>query len=231
MAKDYYLILGVRDDASLDEIKSAYRREAKRRHPDCSGEGCEPFLDLQEAYEVLGDPGRRQAYDDRRAREERRRQSESRSRPEPIRRRPPPTEPLVPERRSRGSGPAFESTLSSLMAELLGQTRRAPGRRWVASGAEEVHLDVLVSREEARYGGRVRAWIPVQAPCPACGGHGGTYFFACQHCLGEGAIVQERPVDILFPGDLADGLEGRVSLRRPGMRDLSLVLHFRVDPR
>jgi hypothetical protein len=44
-------------------------------------------------------------------------------------------------------------------------------------------------------------------------------------------VVEERAVDILFPGGLADGCEGRVSLRRPGMRDLSLVLHFRVDRR
>ena len=59
MANDYYLILGIGDDASQDEIKSAYRREAKRLHPDCSDEGCEPFLDLHEAYEVLGDPEQR----------------------------------------------------------------------------------------------------------------------------------------------------------------------------
>jgi hypothetical protein len=44
-------------------------------------------------------------------------------------------------------------------------------------------------------------------------------------------VLEERAMDILFPGGIADGFEGRVSLRRPGMRDLSLVLHFRVDPR
>jgi curved DNA-binding protein CbpA len=77
MAKDYYLILGIGADATEDEIKSAYRREAKRHHPDCSGEDCEPFLALQEAYEVLGDPERRRAYDRELARERRQGQPSS----------------------------------------------------------------------------------------------------------------------------------------------------------
>ena len=233
MTRDYYVILGVGDDATLDEIKSAYRREAKKRHPDHSGEGCEPFLALQEAYEVLGDPRRRQAYDERRAREERRAEGARRAPgPEPIRRRRPPAEPLVPNRRSSDvHDPFFGSPVSSLMADLLGRTRSEPGRRTAAAGVEEVRLDVLVSHAEARHGGRVRIGIPVQAACPACRGQGGTYLFQCQHCLGHGTIVEDRPLDIVFPGGLADGSEGRISLRRPGLPDLSLVLRFRIDPR
>lgn len=233
MAKDYYLILGIGDDASLDEIKSAYRREAKKRHPDCSGEGSEPFLDLQEAYEVLCDPGRRQAYDDRRAREERRGQAVPRApRPEPMRQRRPPAEPLVPSRRYKGAAdPFFESPLSSLMAELLGQTRRAPERRGTTPGTEEVHLDVLVSRQEALHGGRVRVWVPVGVPCPACQGRGGTAFFPCQHCHGRGMTVEERALDVVFPGGVTDGSRGQVSLRRPALPDLALVLRFHIDPR
>jgi hypothetical protein len=42
-------------------------------------------------------------------------------------------------------------------------------------------------------------------------------------------VVTERPVDVAFPGGLADGVEGRVSLGHLGIGDLSLVLHFRVD--
>ena len=63
--KDYYAIMGVDRDASQDEIKRAYRKLARRYHPDVSSEADAEarFQELQEAYEVLKDPEKRQAYD------------------------------------------------------------------------------------------------------------------------------------------------------------------------
>ena len=63
--KDYYQIMGVARDASQDEIKRAYRRLARKFHPDVSKEANaeEKFKEVQEAYEVLKDPQRRAAYD------------------------------------------------------------------------------------------------------------------------------------------------------------------------
>ncbi len=58
-------IMGVARDASQDEIKRAYRRLARKFHPDVSKEANaeDKFKELQEAYEVLKDPQRRAAYD------------------------------------------------------------------------------------------------------------------------------------------------------------------------
>ena len=65
---DCYSILGVRRDATQDEIKSAYRTLAKLVHPDLGGAGqadaTSNFIRVQEAYRILSDPVRRRAYDD-----------------------------------------------------------------------------------------------------------------------------------------------------------------------
>ena len=63
--KDYYRIVGVQRDATQDDIKRAYRRLARRLHPDVNKDpGAEArFKELGEAYEVLKDPVKRAAYD------------------------------------------------------------------------------------------------------------------------------------------------------------------------
>src|SRR5215212_6671438 len=63
--KDYYATLAVEKTASADEIKKAYRKLARKYHPDVSKEkdAKEKFQDVSEAYETLKDPEKRAAYD------------------------------------------------------------------------------------------------------------------------------------------------------------------------
>lgn len=65
MDKDYYKIMGVNEDASDKDIKMAYRRLARKYHPDISKEpdAEERFKEMGEAYEVLKDPTKRAEYD------------------------------------------------------------------------------------------------------------------------------------------------------------------------
>src|SRR5437660_10455739 len=64
--RDYYEVLGISQTAGADEIKSAYRRLARKHHPDVNpgdGEAEGRFKEINEAYEVLSDPNKRGRYD------------------------------------------------------------------------------------------------------------------------------------------------------------------------
>jgi hypothetical protein len=68
--KDHYAVLGLEADASLAEVKSAYRKNASKFHPDKNSAPDAPtrFREIQEAYELLSDATKRQAYDENRRR-------------------------------------------------------------------------------------------------------------------------------------------------------------------
>src|SRR5258708_24986496 len=63
--KDYYAALGVKREATADEIKKAYRKLAQKYHPDVTKDpaGEEKFKEVAEAYQTLKDPEKRAAYD------------------------------------------------------------------------------------------------------------------------------------------------------------------------
>ena len=68
--KDHYAVLGIEADASLAEVKSAYRKNAAKFHPDKNSAPDAPakFREVQEAYDLLSDAARRQTYDENRRR-------------------------------------------------------------------------------------------------------------------------------------------------------------------
>jgi curved DNA-binding protein CbpA len=87
MPQDYYLVLGIAEDASQADIKEAYRRLAKEYHPDHYKGNHRPFQAIQEAYSALSDPARRRQHD---------LQTQDQK---PLQRRDPfsgPLEPLIP---------------------------------------------------------------------------------------------------------------------------------------
>jgi curved DNA-binding protein len=139
--KDYYDTLGVKADASDAEIKSAYRKLARKYHPDVSKEGGaeEKFKAVNEAYEALKDPQRRRAYDQLRA---------GGYRGGDEFRGPPP---------NWQHGPSFDeggADFSDFFESLFGG--RAAGGRASPRRGRDVHAQVAVDLRTAYHGGRER---------------------------------------------------------------------------
>lgn len=113
MLPDYYSILAIRPDASPEEVRAAYRRLAKRHHPDVGGEAI-AFHAVQEAYNTLADPARRREYDTQRREPRSSRRVHVKPHVEPMGFPDSQPEPLIPPeplRPRRSATPGFASSL------------------------------------------------------------------------------------------------------------------------
>jgi DnaJ-class molecular chaperone len=232
MTKNYYIVLGVEPDATQEEIKSAYRRQARKLHPDHSGAGCEPFLAIQEAYEALRDPDRRKGHDDELARARRARSAHPEVRVESLRSRPCPVEPLIPRQGARRLGDAFsDRRYHPLFDDFLEQAWDDPDAtgRSSAYDGQHVSVEIPLTRQQALRGGRARVWIPVEVRCPECRGRGGVGFLACLRCAGRGSVGRDVPVVIAFPSRIVDGSTASLSLSPLGLGRSTLMVAFRVQ--
>jgi len=240
MAKSYYTILGIPSRSSAAEIKAAYRHLVKQFHPDHYAGGSRPFQDIQEAYSVLGNPGRRQEYDSRLTRHAQPRSDTARPGPrwpqaEPIAERPR-AEPLVPERGPADLGeislvrsfqtfsPSFDEIFDWLWSNFRSLSHSKSG------SVRNLTAEVPITPEEARRGGQARVLVPAQATCPTCRGLGGVGPYLCARCAGEGVITGEFPLTISVPPGLASDHSVLVPLDRFGIRNLHLTVWFRIAP-
>jgi len=234
MAKNYYLILGITANASREDVKAAFRRRALELHPDRSGLESGPFQDLQEAYSVLGDQERRRRYD-----REYQLPIVGRPRagaaPEPLVKERPKGEPFRPEepaRPFRGVSlaesfetyrPSFDELFDRFWSNFDDVSRPK------SEQLESLTVEVLLSQDEAAYGGQVRVWIPARATCRACGGVGSVGLYECCRCEGQGVLTTDFPLDLAYPSGLRDGYAVRIPLARFGIENLYLTVLFRVS--
>lgn len=233
MAKNYYLILGVGSDATLDEIKAAFRRRALELHPDRSGLESEPFIELQEAYGVLSDPERRQRYDRQVAGQRTRRRPWGPA-AEPLVRRPVPetfrtVSPASGFRELRLDEsflrfePSFDELFDRLWSDFTTLSRPK------AETLESLTVEVVLTPEEARAGGAVRVEIPARSTCPTCGGHGAVETYECWRCAGQGHLTLHYPLSVSYPAGVTDGYVVRVPLEDFGIENFYLTVQFRVS--
>jgi curved DNA-binding protein len=161
--KDYYQTLGVGRDATADELKKAFRKLARKYHPDVSKEADaeQRMRELNEAYAVLSDPEKRAAYD-RLGRDYHPGQDF----------RPPPDWDAGFEFSGRGFSPHEAAGFSDFFAELFGRMGGSgvhTGRGGFRARGEDHHAKVLLDLEDA-FRGETRQ-ITLQAPQTDTLGH------------------------------------------------------------
>ena len=227
--KDFYEILGVPESATPDEIKKAYRRLAKRYHPDANAEdpgAAERFKEIGEAYTVLSDGKKRKQYDQMRRFGGlgfgRRRGRAS----------PPGGGPTAD---GRDTGFSFEDLsglggISDIFNSIFDRHRKREGTR--KRGPEEgrkIEYVVDIPFETAVMGGKVSFSIPITEECATCGATGaapGTHRRSCGECggsgsvsFGQGGFAVSRPCPACFgrgtiPEDPCPSCEGRGTVRQ-----------------
>ena len=225
MAKSYFAILGISPSATVNEIRSAYRRLAKEFHPDHYEGGSRRFRDIQEAYSVLGNRRRRSKYE----------QSIRKVSPKtPLRRSGyPAPEPLIPEENPVDLGevspvrsfqsftPSFDEIFDWLWSSFSSLELPKSGR------VKNLTLEMPLAPEQARRGGNARIMVPAQAVCPTCQGQGGVGFYECARCAGEGVMSGEMPVSVSFPPGLAKDHAVMIPLDQFGVPNTHITVLFR----
>jgi len=178
MAKqDYYELLGVSKGADDAELKKAYRRLAMKYHPDRNpGDTAaeEKFKDAKEAFEVLGDPQKRAAYDRF-------------------------GHDGVSNSASGGAGAGgfggadFSDIFGDVFGDIFGGGGAGGGRR--ARGGSDLQYNLDLTLEESVSGIEKSLKIPTQVACETCEGSGakpGTSTKKCETCAGMGQVRMQQ---------------------------------------
>ncbi len=229
--KDYYEILGVKRDASADDIKKAFRRLARKHHPDTGGSE-ERFKEVNEAYEVLSDSGKRKQYDQFG-------QYFGGNIPPGAGREAP---------FGQGGGFSYSVNLGDIgdLGDLFGSVFSGVGSRArpTAHRGRDLQYDVRLSFDEAMVGvsrkvdvkrqetcstcsgsgakpgtspvtcptcsgsGRVdqgQGMFAISRTCPRCAGSGKVVDNPCPDCRGRGSVVRVKPVTVNVPAGTTDG--------------------------
>jgi len=175
MAKrDYYEVLGVAPNASDADIKKAYRRMAMKYHPDRNPgdrDAENQFKEAKEAYEILGDPQKRSAYD------------------QFGHAGVDPSAGMGGGAGGFGAGANFSDIFSDVFGDIFGGGGRAGGAR-VFRGADLRHT-VELSLEDAVTGTDTEVEVPTLVVCTSCDGSGaakGSTPDTCPTCNGHGDV-------------------------------------------
>jgi len=203
--KDYYQILGVSRNASEKEIKQAYRRLARKHHPDLNpgDKSAEArFKEINAAYEVLSNPEKRKKYDKFGEQWEYAEQFAKSGGQERVR-----------WDFGRG-GTTFEygdlSGFGDIFSSLFGDSGKGSRMRGPRRG-QDIESPIEVSLEEAYHGSKRVIQLQTEEPCTACGGTGRVGNRVCTMCNGAGGKIIPKRLEVKIPAGVRDGSRIRIA--------------------
>ncbi len=237
--KDYYQILGVPKNAPEKDIKSAYRKLARKWHPDANPssakEAEERFKEIQEAYEVLGDPEKRGKYDvlgsdwqqAARQAEQQRRYRNSQSETFNF--------SNFGEGAGGGAGPSGFSDFFDMFFSGIGKRNTAQTAGFSQRG-QDLETTIKLSLRDVYDGGKKSVSLQVEDVCPRCRGTGTLRGSLCANCHGTGRLLQTKKFEVTIPKGIVEGQ--RIRLASQGGSgiaggpngDLFLVVKLLDDP-
>lgn len=191
MKQDLYQLLGLRRDASLEEIKKAYRELAKRHHPDRTQNNphdTEIFKAVAVAFATLSNPVKRADYDQELAATE----------------RPAATRHRRTRRATYQEVRRHETPFGDIVGEFFQGWGGWPIDR------EERALEIVLTPLEARTGVTVPLDIPWKFQCPRCHGSGLAPFSICAECRGSGFAYGEKRLGLTIPPGVRSGTTQRL---------------------
>ena len=201
--KNYYQVLGVKKDATGKEIKQAYRRLARKYHPDVNlGDKTSEakFKDINEAHQVLSDPEKRKKYDHYGDQWEYADQFAKSKGQENAR------------WNFEQGGTTFQySDLNDIFSDLFGGAGIGSRRKRGPQHGQDIESPVEVSLEEAYHGSKRIMQVQTEEPCSACGGTGKVGNRACTICNGVGGKVIPRSLEVNIPAGVKNGSRIRMA--------------------
>src|SRR5882672_7624787 len=232
--KDYYEVLGIKRGASDDEIKKAYRKLARKFHPDLNpGDKTaeEQFKQLQEAYDVLSEAENRKLYDQ---------YGENWRAVKAGAGVPPPG--WEGGQRTAGGAPPGGFDFSDFdfsgvggggfdFGDLFGRAGRSARR---SSRGHDVEAELELSLEEGHRGGRRTLQLQAAEICPTCNGSGVRDSQPCPTCGGAGQVLRPKTIEVNIPAGVREGstirLAGQGGAGLNGTQPGDLYLHIRLRP-
>src|SRR5512140_455865 len=219
--KDPYTVLGLEKGATDAEIKKAYRRLARKNHPDVNpgdADAQKRFQEIAAAYEILKDPARRKRYD----------QTGDTGQP------PEAGVPGGGPFGGAGAGPhaggfRWSGDFSDLFSEIFSGGGRG-GVRFDEED-EDVAAPLTISFRDAVKGGTVTFRSCMPRRCSRCRGSGRVGRTVCPVCHGSGSVVESDKLTVRIPAGVGDGAKIRVPGKgRTEQGDLYLTLTVEPHP-
>jgi molecular chaperone DnaJ len=209
-AKDYYSILGIKQSASGQDVKKAFRKLARKYHPDINPDDKAAeakFKQINEAYEVLSDKDKRKKYD---------KFGDQWPYADQFAKAGGQQQDFSGRDFSYGGGGGgfsggFSGNVGSIFEEILRGGGGTYARRPRASRGHDLEYAVAVTLEEAFSGGMRMLNLQSEKPCPTCQGSGQQQGKPCPTCRGAGAVASVERLEVKVPPGVKTGSRVRIA--------------------